>query len=202
MTESAGPLMPRTEGSAVDPQRAALRASDADREQIAELLRVAAGEGRLDFAELDDRLVATYAAKTYGELEPLVADLVVGRVAAPPLSDGPLELRTRSGSIRQAGHWVVPAHIVAECTTGSIKIDFTGAECRQSAMRLDASVRSGSIVLVVPRGWVVRVEAAETGMGSVRSRVTDRPEPGAPTIHLYGRVRSGHIIARYPYRRR
>jgi Domain of unknown function (DUF1707) len=54
----------------------ALRASDADRERTAEALRRAAGEGRLSLEELDERLNATYAARTRAELEPLVADVV------------------------------------------------------------------------------------------------------------------------------
>ena len=53
----------------------ALRASDADREAIAERLRAAAVEGRLDPDELEDRLETAFRARTYGELDRLVADL-------------------------------------------------------------------------------------------------------------------------------
>lgn len=56
-------------------RRASLRASDADREQIAERLRRAAAEGRLLTEELEHRLMTALSARTYGELEPLVADL-------------------------------------------------------------------------------------------------------------------------------
>jgi Domain of unknown function (DUF1707)/2TM domain len=52
-----------------------LRVSDADREHLVERLRRAAGEGRLDLAELDERLTAAYAARTRGDLEALVRDL-------------------------------------------------------------------------------------------------------------------------------
>jgi Domain of unknown function (DUF1707) len=52
-----------------------LRASDADRERIAGLLRDAATEGRLDLHELDDRLSQVYASRTYAELEPLTRDI-------------------------------------------------------------------------------------------------------------------------------
>ena len=51
----------------VDPRQ--LRASDADRERVAEVLRTSAAEGRLDLGELDDRLRAVYASRTYAELE-------------------------------------------------------------------------------------------------------------------------------------
>jgi len=45
-----------------------LRASDADRERVAQILHNAMGEGRLTLAELDERLQQTYAAKTLGDL--------------------------------------------------------------------------------------------------------------------------------------
>src|SRR3712207_8251572 len=54
---------------------AQLRISDADRHQVAEILREAAGEGRLDLDELDQRLDATYAARTYADLVPITLDL-------------------------------------------------------------------------------------------------------------------------------
>ena len=50
-----------------------LRASDADRERVAEILRDAVAEGRLDMEEFEERLEATYKARTYGELEPITA---------------------------------------------------------------------------------------------------------------------------------
>jgi hypothetical protein len=53
----------------------ALRASDADRERVAAVLRDAGGDGRLDLEELDERLQAAYAARTHADLEPLTADL-------------------------------------------------------------------------------------------------------------------------------
>jgi hypothetical protein len=57
-----------------------LRAADADRQFVAERLRAALDEGRLDLSEYDERLQRTYAAKTYGELDQLLDDLptVVG----------------------------------------------------------------------------------------------------------------------------
>ncbi|MFD0362848.1 DUF1707 domain-containing protein [Nocardia sp. GCM10030253] len=56
-----------------------LRASDADREKIVEQLRLAMDDGRLSLHEYDDRIQQAYAAKTYGELTPLLSDLPVQR---------------------------------------------------------------------------------------------------------------------------
>ncbi len=61
-----------------------LRAGNAEREVVVRRLNDAFGEGRLDLAELDQRIAQAYAAKTMGELRPLLADLPVssGRPAA------------------------------------------------------------------------------------------------------------------------
>src|SRR5580692_5178271 len=48
--------------------RRQLRVSDADREQAAEVLRQAAGDGRITFDELYQRLGAAYAARTTADL--------------------------------------------------------------------------------------------------------------------------------------
>jgi hypothetical protein len=78
----------------------ALRASDADRELVAEALRRHHVDGRLDTDELQERLGACYAARTLGDLEPLLADLPgAGRPAA----------RARGGG---APPWAWPAPAV------------------------------------------------------------------------------------------
>ena len=53
------------------------RASDAEREVVAERIRAAAGDGRLDHDELEERLEAAYGARTVGELATLTDDLPV-----------------------------------------------------------------------------------------------------------------------------
>ncbi|MEV6634181.1 DUF1707 domain-containing protein [Actinoplanes sp. NPDC051470] len=72
-----------------------IRAADADRQQVAERLRAALDEGRLDLHEYDDRLQQTYSAKTYGELERLTTDLPMVVTATPvaPKVDGDLTRR-------------------------------------------------------------------------------------------------------------
>jgi len=61
-----------------------LRASDAEREHHAELLREHAAQGRLTVDELEERLDRVYAARTRGELEPIVADLPAAHRPQPP----------------------------------------------------------------------------------------------------------------------
>jgi Flp pilus assembly protein TadB len=55
--------------------RASLRASDADRERTADRLRKAAAEGRLLTEELEERLESAFSARTYGQLNAIVADI-------------------------------------------------------------------------------------------------------------------------------
>src|SRR6478672_5603177 len=73
--------------------RSALRASDADRERVAERLRQAATEGRILTEELEQRLEASFAARTYGQLDPLLADLPGRRLLVPARSRERIWLR-------------------------------------------------------------------------------------------------------------
>jgi hypothetical protein len=56
----------------------AIRASDSDRESVAEILREAYTDGRLDLEEFDERTTAVYAARTWGQLRELTRDLPAG----------------------------------------------------------------------------------------------------------------------------
>ncbi|WDZ85338.1 DUF1707 domain-containing protein [Micromonospora cathayae] len=75
-------------------RRDGMRAADADREAVAGRLRVALDEGRLDLHEYDDRLQRAYLARTYGELDVVLADLpdpataAGGTVAVPQPAPG------------------------------------------------------------------------------------------------------------------
>src|SRR5207302_7025468 len=72
VTEPADPTEPRDTPPPADARTdpRLLRASDTDRNKVAEALHEAAGEGRLTLDELQERLDATYAAKAYGERAP------------------------------------------------------------------------------------------------------------------------------------
>src|SRR3954452_1375212 len=109
LTGMEGPLEP-------DPAR--MRISDADRHRVAEILREAAGEGRLQLHELDEPLEATYAARTYADLVPITHDLPVqGSPPQParrpsPVVPGPAGERHVAilGGFDRKGAWIVPQH--------------------------------------------------------------------------------------------
>jgi hypothetical protein len=185
---------------------AAHRAADVDRDAVAERLRIAAREGRLELWELDDRLGRTYSAKTYGDLETLVADLP----AQPPFVSYPgvgfepdtLVLRTTTVNIRQAGYWIVPRRITAESTTGWITIDFTRASCAYREVTVEVMTRTGWIQLILPDGWAARVGPLSTYTGHISNRAADLADPGAPTVIVTGHPLFGYIKIRQRRRRR
>lgn len=65
-------------------QSPVMRASHADRERAADVLKAGYAEGRLSKSEYDDRLARVYRAATYGELNGVISDLPQGPVPLPP----------------------------------------------------------------------------------------------------------------------
>jgi len=187
------------------------RAADVDREAVAERLRIAAGEGRLELWELDERLGRAYTAKTYGELAILVADLPAppAPASASPFTWNPgmagepetLVLRTTNPNIRQSGRWIVPRRITAESTTGWITIDFTQASCAYREVTVEVVTRTGWIQLILPDGWAARVGPLSTYTGHISNRAAETADPGAPTVILTGHPLFGYIKIRQRRRR-
>jgi hypothetical protein len=184
--QSAAPLVPA----------GAVRAGDADREAVAERLRIAAGDGRIDLAELDERLAQAYAAKTYGQLEVLVADLPARSAAIPhdalPEPDT-LVLKTTAPNIKQSGQWTVPQRITAESSTGFITIDFTRASCAHREVAVEAVTQMGWIRLLLPEGWAARISPSSTNTSHISNKAPETADPGAPTIIVTGHPVSGYI---------
>ena len=77
----AGPGYP-----AVGGERARIRAADADRDHVVGFLNTAYSEGRLSKDEYDARLDSALSARTYADLDQLVADLPAARTTMVPLS--------------------------------------------------------------------------------------------------------------------
>lgn len=159
---------------------------------MAERLRTAAGEGRIDLIELDERLDQAYGARTYRELDVLVADLEERFSGALPETEV-LVLKTRLSNIEQSGRWTVPRRIVAECKMLNITIDFTEATCAHRDIAVEAACGSGTIRLIVPRGWAVRVDASSTNTAHISNKATGQADPTAPTVTVIGHPRSGRI---------
>src|SRR5687768_8154251 len=86
------------------PDPSMLRISDNDRQKVAEVLRDAAGEGRIDLEELDERLELTWGAKTYADLVPITADLhLPAQLPAHP-QPAPSPVRRTPAGVPAVGH--------------------------------------------------------------------------------------------------
>jgi len=182
------------------------RAGDADREAVAERLRVAAGEGRIDFAELDDRLDQAYRAKTYDQLRALVADLPVQPAAMVPqdtlAEPDTLVIKTKAPNIKQSGQWTVPRRITAETTSGIITIDFTQATSPHREVMVEAVTRTGWVRLILPEGWAARVGPASTNTSHISNKAAETADPGAPTVIVTGHPATGYARIRQRHRKR
>jgi Domain of unknown function (DUF1707) len=183
-----------------------LRASHADRDQVVELLRVAAGDGRLSAEELDDRLERALTARTYAELAALTGDLPAapGAAVAPPgaVSATPKDLvriHVHGSSARRDGSWVVPKELDVKVRGGGVTLDFTEAVITQPLLRITAEVRGGGLTLITRPGIVV-----EAGDISVHGAVVTLPKPPGPDVpvqlrvEIAGSVSGGGITAGPP----
>ncbi|MFE6283195.1 DUF1707 domain-containing protein [Streptomyces sp. NPDC057877] len=184
-----------------------LRASDADRERVAEVLRDAVAEGRLDMAEFEERLDATYQARTYGELAPITKDLPVGGGdgAAPAvnMSKAPATPGSWSGRIvggegssrwgvaimsgfQRKGRWTVPRRFNSFAFWGGGEIDLREADFADREVVINCIAIMGGVNVVVPPG--VDVEVRGIGiMGGFDQREDGVPgEPGGPRVVVTG----------------
>jgi hypothetical protein len=195
----------------------ALRVSHEDRDQVAESLRVAAGDGRLTAEELDERLEKALTARTYDDLAVLVADLPAAGTALAPLP-GPLaallpggtghapakelvKIHTTSGHSERVGRWTVPARMDLKVTSGHIKVDFTEAVITQPTLHIDAEVRSGHILLITKPGIAVELDDVSVRSGHVKVRAPwGESAPTVLRVTVAGTCGSGHILARPPRR--
>ncbi|MFI0483430.1 DUF1707 domain-containing protein [Actinomadura sp. 9N215] len=177
-----------------------MRAGDADRERVAQVLREAAGDGRLTLAELDERLDAVYAAKTYGELEPITRDLPAPGTAMPPApaagASGPdwspvqgaptwkTGVGIMSGFTR-AGVWNVPRRFRAFAFWGGGKIDLREARFDEPVTTIRALAIMGGFEVIVPDDITVHVKGLGI-MGGFDNRASGPGAPGSPTVVVKG----------------
>ncbi|OLT24571.1 hypothetical protein BJF79_45060, partial [Actinomadura sp. CNU-125] len=146
-----------------------MRASDADRDQVAQILRDAAGDGRLTLAELDERLDAVYAAKTYSELQPLTRDLPAPGGAAAPPPTGAVDYRPVDGAptwktgigimsgFRRSGVWNAPRRFSSFTWWGGGKIDLREARFTEGELTIHAWAIMGGVEVIVPDDLTVHV---------------------------------------------
>jgi hypothetical protein len=191
--------------SMTDAELPELRASDADRERVAEQLRDALAEGRLDMEEFEERLEATYSARTYGELTPITRDLPGAAVSAPPVSmvKGPVDegswgarvvggegssswgVAVLSGFERK-GRWTVPKRFNCFAFMGGGEIDLREANFADREVVVNCVAVMGGMNVIVPPGVEVVVRGIGI-MGGFDHREEGRAgDPGAPRVIVTG----------------
>ncbi|MCT2591977.1 DUF1707 domain-containing protein [Streptomyces sp. N2-109] len=190
-----------------EPGRAAaadVRASDGDRDRVADILREALAQGRLDAEEHSERIDAAYSAKTMGELQPLVRDLpeasagagVRGAVSEPSVGGGASDnaIAIFSGATRR-GRWRVGRKTNAFACFGGIEIDLTEAIFEQREIVINATAIFGGIEIRVPENVTLRGKG--TGIfGGFDVKTNDSPDTDAPVILVQGVALFGGVEAK------
>lgn len=186
-------ICPMADGESRLPE---LRASHEDRDRVIELLRVAAGDGRLTITELDERIEQATEARTYTELAKVTADLPASPAAAGVEPKELSRISCTSGHAKRDGRWVVPQRMEIKCTSGHVVLDFTNAVITQPVLRIDTEVRSGHLRLITKPGIVVDADDVAVRSGHVNVKAPwGHDVPVTLRIEVSGKVGSGHFEA-------
>lgn len=181
-----------------------MRASDADRDVIAERLREGFAEGRLDTEEFEERLEATYTARTLGELKPLVRDLPQPGTAAGELS---VRSQDQSATTRWAGRfgstptsrfavavmggfvrkgrWTMPRVFNCVAFWGGGEVDLREAKYEQREVVVRAVAIMGGVHVIVPPDAEVEVNGIGI-MGGFDDTAVGDGVPEGPRIIITG----------------
>ena len=177
-----------------------LRASDADRDQVANLLSTAYAEGRLTREEHEERIDQLMAAKTFDDLLPITRDLVVVGTPTPvatPQSTSRFTIDTTGqssdsdkmiaifGGATRTGKWRVRRNISALALFGGIDLDLRDAIFEAPVVEISGFWCFGGLEIKVPEGIEVRDQTAGIFGGTDVSNIGD-PAPGAPTLVIKG----------------
>ncbi len=199
---------PRDSGDDM-PARSELRVSDAERERVAERIRAAAVEGRLELPELDDRLSAVYAARTYGQLGAVTADLPDDstadqvRVPTRPVAGGAMlpshgsepsrgtAVAVFSGTNR-GGRWTVPEQLLAVAVMGGVELDLRNADFAAREVVITAFAMCGGIDITVGENVTVRTEGVGI-MGGFDAHGAGEAGPDAPVVVVRGAAIFGAV---------
>jgi uncharacterized protein DUF1707 len=182
-----------------DPPHPDLRASDADRERAADLLRRAGGDGRLTVDELGERLDAAYAARTQSELDRLTADVVPrapGRAVetagagAPTFSvrreggEGTRHLVAIMSGVDRAGRWRLARRAMCWNIMGGADLDLNDVELADDDVELTVVSVMGGADIHVPEGLNVHVSSFAFMGGNGQELGDSDPAPGGPVLRL------------------
>ncbi|MGW1805143.1 DUF1707 SHOCT-like domain-containing protein [Streptomyces sp. NPDC002078] len=189
---------------------AELRASDADRDRIAEILREALAEGRLTADEHAERIEGVLAAKTVGELEVFIRDLpaahqrpATGAYAPAPPRPSPGAIPAEadanvvavfSSAVRR-GRWHAGRRIHAYSVFGSVEIDLSEAIFEYQQVVIKAVSVFGDVQIRVPENVSLRGTGGGV-LGNFEVDTLDSVESEAPVVYVDGWAVLGNVEAR------
>jgi Domain of unknown function (DUF1707) len=174
-----------------------MRASDADRDRVIDVLRSAVGDGRLTAEEFEERLGAALSSRTLGELATLTADLATepSRPSAAGVQAADIiRIDQRAGSIQRTGRWVVPRRLELRTSWCDVTLDFTEAVIGVDTLFVEMNMRGGTLTLVAGPGVIV--DADDLAVRYTNVDLHSDAKPGVPVVlrvRLAGRMRYGSI---------
>jgi len=176
----------------------AINASDAERDATCDVLRAAAGEGRLTFEELADRIEAALGSRTRGELARLTRDLPAASELVPARRAPGAELEPPHavassvfGDLRRSGVWRVPAYSSWSTVFGAVVLDLREAHIEHSPVTIHIRTTFGNVEVLVPEGVAVDMRMTSL-IGSVKQGA-DAADPAAPRVIVTGRTIFGDV---------
>ncbi|MEU6063355.1 MULTISPECIES: DUF1707 SHOCT-like domain-containing protein [Streptomyces] len=192
------------------PPVAELRASDADRDRIADILRDALAEGRLTADEHAERVEGVLNAKTVGELEVFIRDLPAAheRPAAPAYT--PVPPRPAPGAIpaeadanvvavfssaMRRGRWRAGRRLHAYAIFGTVEIDLSEAIFEYQHVVIKAVSVFGDVQIRVPENVSLRGTGGGV-LGNFEVSPLDSVESEAPVVYVDGWAVLGNVEAR------
>jgi len=193
-----------------------LRASDADRDQVATLLSAAYAEGRLSREEHDERIDQLMAAKTFDDLLPITQDLVIVGPPAPvatPQSSSRFAIDTTGqnaesdkmiaifGGVTRKGRWRVRKNTHALALFGGMDLDLRDAIFEAPVVEISGFWCFGGLDIKVPEGIEIQDQTAGI-FGGTDVRDIGDPAPGAPTLVIKGVSLFGGVSIKGPKKRR
>jgi hypothetical protein len=178
------------------------RAADRDRDEVAVILGEALATGRLTSEEHAERIEAVYAARTYGELEPITRDLPHERSGEVVLPESTVrqEVAATLSKVHRGGRWVPGRHTELRAVLGALIVDMSDAVLPGREITVSANALFGKLVLRVPaNARIVDEGGAVLGKWAVWGRTRAEDEAGAagadqgPLIRITGRARFGKV---------
>nr|WP_202545720.1 DUF1707 domain-containing protein [Streptomyces sp. SID5606] len=185
-----------------------MRASDADRDRVADMLREALAEGRLTADEHAERVEGVLAAKTVGELDVFVRDLPAAHRDRPAAAAAPNRptagaippepdenvVAVFSSAVRK-GRWRASRRIHAYAVFGSVEIDLSEAVFEYQQVVIKAFSVFGSVEVRVPENVSLRGTGGGV-LGNFEVHTLDSDEPEAPVVYVDGWAVLGNVEAR------